>query len=100
MWHIFTHHELLHSSHSLHCCTQSSTTFQFTRGIPEGCNPSECDYFIGINPSKNKNLLDITLEGNAKGWIAVGFTKTPSMVILVTQFVHGSVLKYVTVVLD
>lgn len=59
---------------------QSYTKFQFSHGIPEGCAQAECDYFVGINPSSDENLLEFTLEGNAKGWVAIGFSKTPSMV--------------------
>ena len=66
--------------HTLHM-SQSYSKFQFSRGIPEACAQSECDYFVGINPSSSdKNLLEITLEGRARGWVAVGFSKTPSMV--------------------
>ena len=59
---------------------QSYVKFQFSRGFPEGCPQPECDYFVGINPSSDGNLLEFTLEGNARGWVAVGFSKTPSMV--------------------
>ena len=53
------------------------------KGIPEGCEQSaiKCNFFLGINTnSENSSYLDFTLEGNAKGWVAVGFSKTPSMV--------------------
>ena len=67
---------------SLYTHIQSSSKFQYTRGIPEGCQQSQCDYFVGINPSTNKNLIDITLEGRSEGWVAVGFSKTPNMVYI------------------
>jgi hypothetical protein len=54
-------------------------------GSPKGCNHSNsttgCDFFLGINTnSENSSYLDFTLEGKAKGWVAVGFSKTPNMV--------------------
>ena len=67
-------------------CTQSSlTSYQWSRGVPEGCTNSGsshiCDIFVGINSnSKDNNMLDFTLEANAKGWVAIGFSKTPNMV--------------------
>ena len=40
-----------------------------------------CDVFVGINGnSKDSSMLDFTLEANAKGWVAIGFSKTPNMV--------------------
>lgn len=33
----------------------------------------------------NNNYLDFTLEGKANGWIAVGFSKAPSMVYNYTE---------------
>ena len=49
--------------------------------MPEGCIESECDYFMGISDNeKDTDVLDITLQAKAKGWVAVGFTKTADMV--------------------
>ena len=65
-------------------CTQSSVTaYQWSQGVPEGCSDSgrTCDIFVGINSnSKVSNMLDFTLEASAKGWVAIGFSKTPNMV--------------------
>ena len=48
---------------------------------PAGCVPSECDIFIGINTNTgNSGYLDIFLEGEAAGYIAVGFSDTADMV--------------------
>ena len=50
---------------------------------PPGCAPSECDVFVGIDTnSGNSDFLDIYLEGQADGWVAVGFSATSSMVRL------------------
>ena len=58
------------------------TTYRLSHGIPHGCVQSTCDFFVGINDNSiDKNTLDFTLEGKAKGWIAVGFSKTPNMVV-------------------
>ena len=48
---------------------------------PPQCAPAECDVFIGIDTnSGNSGYLDIYLEGQADGWVAVGFSATLSMV--------------------
>jgi hypothetical protein len=66
--------------------TQSNiATYQWNRGVPEGCSDSghslTCDIFVGINGnSKDNNMLDFALEANARGWVAIGFSKTPNMV--------------------
>ena len=62
---------------------QNSSTYRISIRSPSGCNQSSngCNYFLGINTNnKNSNYLDFTLEGKAKGWVAVGFSKTPNMV--------------------
>ena len=64
-------------------CIQSSiTSYHWSQGIPGGCSDSHtCDIFVGINSnSQDSNMLDFTLEANAKGWVAIGFSKTPNMV--------------------
>ena len=59
-------------------------------GFPKGCGQSnsKCDYFLGINTnSKDSTLLDVTLVGKANGWVAVGFSQTPDMVILLKMYI-------------
>ena len=53
----------------------SDTEYQFTYGIRGR------GYFFGarVTPSDN-NFLDITLEAETTGWVAVGFSQTPTMV--------------------
>ena len=42
---------------------------------------SECDVFVGIDTNAgDSDYLDIYLEGEADGWVAVGFTETANMV--------------------
>lgn len=49
--------------------------------FPEGCHDRECNYFVRIQrDEQDHNLLLFKLEGNAQGWIAVGFSPTPNMV--------------------
>ena len=48
---------------------------------PPDCAPSECDVFVGIDTNAgDSSYLDIYLEGQADGWVAVGFSSSPSMV--------------------
>ena len=48
---------------------------------PPGCAPSECDLYVGIDTNTgNAEFLDIYIEGNAQGWVAVGFSDSRDMV--------------------
>ena len=53
----------------------ANTNYLFTFGTPGS------GYFFGarVNPV-NSDYLDMRLEGNATGWVAIGFTETSSMV--------------------
>ena len=63
------------------CFQSSSKTFRLSQRIPQNCVQSSCDFFVGISDDMNDSgVLHFTLEGKAKGWIAVGFSKTPNMV--------------------
>ena len=62
---------------------QQASKYRISVAVPSGCekNVSKCTYFIGINTnSENSSYIDFTLEGSAKGWVAVGFSDTASMV--------------------
>ena len=55
--------------------------YRLTFRNPPNCTVSSCDVFVGIDTNLgDPSFLDIYLEGKADGWIAVGFTETPSMV--------------------
>ena len=57
--------------------------YRLSLSYPKDCDRSAggCDFFLGINTnSENSDYLDFTLEGSAKGWVSVGFSKTSSMV--------------------
>jgi hypothetical protein len=48
---------------------------------PPDCVVSECNVFVAIDTNAGDSaFLDIYIEGEAEGWVAVGFTDTPSMV--------------------
>lgn len=68
------------TSHTIQA-NHTSFPYRLTHRIPNGCGQSQCDYFVGINNNPDyENLLDFTLEGNTKGWVAIGFSTTPNMV--------------------
>ena len=55
--------------------------YRLTFQDPPGCSPTNCDVFVGIDTNAgDSNYLDIYLEGEADGWVAVGFSSSPSMV--------------------
>ena len=55
--------------------------YRLTFRTPPGCIVSNCTSFVGIDINTgNDGVLDIYMEGQALGWVAVGFTETPDMV--------------------
>lgn len=55
--------------------------YRLTFHIPSNCAPTQCAVFVGIGTNTgNSSYLDIYLEGQADGWLAVGFSKTSDMV--------------------
>ena len=58
-----------------HDMQDANTDYSFTFGTPGR------GYFFGarVNPA-NSDYLDMRLEGEAEGWVAIGFTETNSMV--------------------
>ena len=58
-----------------------SETGGTTMTFPEGCRDRECDYIVRIQrDEQDNNLLLFKMEGDAQGWVAVGFSPTPNMV--------------------
>ena len=58
--------------------------YRLTFRTPEGCNVTNCTTFVGIDTNTgNPGILDIYMEGEALGWVAVGFTATRNMVIII-----------------
>ena len=48
---------------------------------PSSCTLSDCNIFVGIEVNHgNSSFLNFYIEGNAEGWLAVGFTASPNMV--------------------
>ncbi|XP_019851666.1 PREDICTED: uncharacterized protein LOC100636115 isoform X3 [Amphimedon queenslandica] len=49
-------------------------------GMPQGCDRSSCEYYVGLSPNpSDPTYLDVYLEGNAAGWIAIGFSNNTQM---------------------
>jgi hypothetical protein len=55
--------------------------YRLTFRNPPECEPSNCDVFVGVDTNTgDSSYLDIYLEGQADGWVAVGFSSSRSMV--------------------
>ena len=55
--------------------------YRLTFRTPSGCNISNCTSFVGIDVNAgNGAFLDIYMEGEAQGWVGVGFSVTRDMV--------------------
>ena len=55
--------------------------YRLTFRTPPNCLLDECRVFVGIDTNvDNPAFLDITMQGVAEGWLAVGFSPTQSMV--------------------
>ena len=53
---------------------------------PSGCARSSCDFFFAVQVNAdNSSFLDLYMEGNANGWLALGFTTSPNMASLAHQ---------------
>ena len=63
--------------------------YRLTFRDPPDCVPSQCQVFVGVDTnSGNSGYLDFYLEGEANGWVAVGFSATPSMVSIYIYCPH------------
>lgn len=52
---------------------------------PSLCVGFRCNIFVGIDTNiGNSSFLDIYMEGEGLGWVAVGFSHTQDMVLLIT----------------
>ena len=62
--------------------SEDPSDYGLTRSIPSGCVPdTDCTYFAGLRLNPNdSSYLDVYLASNAQGWVAIGFSDTPSMV--------------------
>jgi hypothetical protein len=60
--------------------TRNASEYRLHYHQPHGCHPEDCDYFVGIDTNEgDPSFLDFYLVGKAKGWVAVGFSKTANM---------------------
>eukprot|EP00731_Ephydatia_muelleri_P019195 Em0012g20a len=57
----------------------SNAQWRFTTSFPPGCNGTACSYFLAVRTNEDPLFLDFMMEGNARGWIAVGYTPNPGM---------------------
>jgi hypothetical protein len=53
--------------------------YRLRRRDPAGCNPRNCDYFMGINNNSNPEYLDFYMTADIGGWVAVGFSRSANM---------------------
>eukprot|EP00731_Ephydatia_muelleri_P018005 Em0011g45a len=63
------------------CPRQSlSSEYRLINALPAGCDPSNCDYYLGIRTNdEDPEFLDFMMVGKAQGWIAIGFSLKPDM---------------------
>ena len=67
--------------------------YRLTFRTPPGCIVSNCTSFVGIDVNTgNDGVLDIYMEGQALGWVAVGFTKPNSNMVHATIKYYGGKL--------
>lgn len=63
------------------CCIQAVETHAIIVGLPEGCERESCTYYVGIGPNAvDPSIVEIYLEGQVDGWIAIGFSMNMLMV--------------------
>lgn len=67
------------------CCSKLTVAHSSEEGlvfkIPAACDLDDCDVYVKITGDTDSSLLTFTLYGNALAWVAVGFSKTQSMVL-------------------
>lgn len=68
--------------------------FPIIFGEPEGCiRDVNCSFYWAMGPNnENPNFLDIYLEGDVGGWLAVGFSKNQLMVCCYSLCNHNYAL--------
>eukprot|EP00731_Ephydatia_muelleri_P037926 Em0599g4a len=70
------------SSSSVSCPSgpSSGAQYRLVTAIPAGCDPSNCDYYLGIRTNdEDSEFLDFMMVGKAQGWIAIGFSLKQEM---------------------
>ncbi|CAI8036557.1 DOMON domain-containing protein FRRS1L [Geodia barretti] len=53
--------------------------YRLRRRDPAGCDPQDCDFFMGINNNTNPEYLDFYMTADIGGWVAVGFSPSANM---------------------
>eukprot|EP00731_Ephydatia_muelleri_P019192 Em0012g17a len=87
---------LLSSASAANCPTNgppSNAQWRFTTSFPPGCSGTACSYFLGVRTNEDPLFLDFMMEGNARGWIAVGYTPNQAMDLCPSSmnFVNGRI---------
>ena len=73
----------MHELYYLSLQNRAALDYRLRIRDPPGCDLSECDLYVGIDTNTgDPEFLDIYMEGNAQGWVAVGFSETRDMVII------------------
>lgn len=63
--------------------------YRLTFRTPNNCQLDQCNVFVGIDTNvDNPMFLDITMQGVAQGWIAVGFSESQDMVNSSINLLH------------
>ena len=69
------------TANTLQVTASPETFYPIVFGFPVGCRRTNCDYFVAMGPNPlNDSYLDIHLEANALGYVAVGFSVDMRMV--------------------
>lgn len=73
----------------------ASSVFPLTFSRPEGCERRSCDYHVAMGVNEyDVNYLDIYMEANAQGWVAIGFSLDIPMVSICGLFIKRIVLGF------
>ena len=77
----------IHTCMYVHTHSFQVRNFRLIFSNPASCSPSECGIYVGIlNSTTNPGSLEIYMEGDAQGWVAVGFSDSQNMVKVNTVF--------------
>eukprot|EP00731_Ephydatia_muelleri_P020315 Em0013g42a len=59
---------------------KNARTYRINYNAPPNCEKTTCDYSVAIaTNSEDSSFLDFVLEGNAQGWVAIGFSTNGNM---------------------
>ena len=68
-------------SNCLYILQTASSSFPIVFRAPNNCEREQCTFYWAMGPNTaNPQYLDVYMEGNATGWMAVGFSDDQMMV--------------------